>query len=31
VPPTALPASPAFMEKDTVLNKQNLTPGQCPK
>ena len=31
VPPTALPASPAFMEKDQVLNKQSLTPGQCPK
>jgi hypothetical protein len=31
LPPAALPASPAFMEKDTVLNKQNLTPGQCPK
>jgi hypothetical protein len=31
VPPTALLASPAFMEKDQVLNKQSLTPGQCPK
>jgi hypothetical protein len=31
VPPTTLPASPAFMEKDQVLNKQSLTPGQCPK
>jgi hypothetical protein len=31
VPPTALPASPAFMEKDQVLNKQSLTPGQCPR
>ena len=31
VPPTPLPASPAFMEKDQVLNKQSLTPGQCPK
>jgi hypothetical protein len=31
VPPTPLPASPAFMEKDQVLNKQSLTPGQCPR
>ena len=31
LPPNTLPASPAFMEKDQVLNKQSLTPGQCPK
>jgi hypothetical protein len=31
VPPTTLPASPAFMEKDPVLSKQSLSPGQCPK
>ena len=31
LPPTTLPASPAFMEKDQVLNKQSLSPGQCPK
>jgi hypothetical protein len=31
LPPTSLPASPSFMEKDQVLNKQSLTPGQCPK
>jgi len=31
VPPSALPASPAFMEKDQVLDKKSMTPGQCPK
>jgi hypothetical protein len=31
VPPSALPASPAFMERDQVLDKKSVTPGQCPK
>jgi hypothetical protein len=31
LPPTKLPAAPASMEKDQVLNKNSMTPGQCPK